>query len=201
MAQPTRQDVVEAAWQQLRADGPAGLSMRRLADTLGVSFQVVYSRIGGKADVVRALHDDAFASLSQRWLDEVDHWSAAERIHRVAALYVRHAEEDPLRFAVMFGRPIEAFERDEAARGVEWRCFRATWVDASEAWLAHHVAGTSTAVAVRLAWRLWTAVHGITTVHLAGHLTPSGDVEAEVGAVLDLLLADPSAASAPAAGS
>ena len=55
-ARPSRADVLEAAERLLVIEGPDALSMRRLATELGTSYQVVYTRIGGKADVVRALH-------------------------------------------------------------------------------------------------------------------------------------------------
>lgn len=189
MPTPTREEVLAAAWGLVREEGPAGLSMRRLASRLGVSFQVVYSRVGGKGEVVRALHDEAFAELRATWLAHAGRTPPERLLGEVAVLYLRHAVADPVRFALMFGRPIEEFARDEAARRTEWRCFRATWVDATQAWLDVHAPGSPTPVAVRLAWRLWTAVHGIATVHLAGHDSPSGDVEEEVRAAVHLLSA------------
>ena len=42
--------------------------------------------------------------------------------------------------------------------------------------------------ATRLAWQLWTAVHGVTVVHLAGHPSPTGHPSDEVRALVDVLL-------------
>jgi AcrR family transcriptional regulator len=184
----TRDDVLDAAIALLREGGAEALSMRRLATQLGVSTQVVYSRVGGKSEVARALHDRAFAEL----LATIDHRVRArgsrEHVHEVAQHYFDHAAADPVRFALMFGTPIQEFVRDEAAQEVEVACFRQTWVAAVRSWLDAERPDRPDPTAVRLAYRLWTAVHGVTTVHLAGHAAPDDDPETELHAVVGLLL-------------
>ncbi len=177
--------MLDEAAALLRAGGVDALSMRRLADALGVSYQVVYSRVGGKADVVRALHDRWFAELAAHPLPAVA--DPVERIVAVGLHYLRTAVEDPVRFEVMFGSPVPEFVRDDAAQAVEYACFRATWVAACAAWCEVHLDPRPKGAAMRLAWRQWTAVHGITAVHLAGHHSPSGDPETEVREVVALL--------------
>lgn len=193
----TDEDVVDAARRLLRDGGVEALSMRRLAEELGTSYQVVYSRVGGKAEVVRALHDRGFAEwvAANRGLATTP--GTAEHVHAVASGYLHAAVADPLGFAIMFSTPVSEFTRDADAREVEWTAFRSCWVAPVGAWLAAQVDAWPPGTVGRLAWRLWTAVHGITTVHLAGHDSPSGDPEREVAAVVRLLLADPMAAAAP----
>lgn len=186
---PTRDDVLESAMGLLREGGAEGLSMRRLAARLGVSTQVVYSRVGGKPEVVRVLHDRSFAELGGRVREATSSPGTREHVHEVAQLYFDHAVADPVRFELMFGTPVPEFTRDERTHAVEVDCFRRTWVAAVRAWLDEVVPDRARPAAVRLAWRLWTAVHGITTVHLAGHASPDDDPEAELHAVVDLLLA------------
>ena len=184
----TSDDVLATAMALLRHGGADALSMRRLASRLGVSTQVVYSRVGGKPEVVRELHDRAFAALEARALDLVHEPGTREHVHEVAQCYLDHAVEDPARFALMFGTPVKEFVRDAAAQQVELAAFRATWVAAVRAWLDTRHPGREHPTAVRLAYRLWTAAHGITTVHLAGHEAPDDDPVGELHAVVDLLL-------------
>lgn len=193
----TEDHVMDAALTIMREGGVRALSMRRLAEELGTSYQVVYSRIGGKAEVVRALHDRGFAELvaATRALDTTP--GTVEHIHAVARGYVRAALDDPLRFELMFATPVAAFTRDDAARRVEWDAFRACWITATGRWLDAHVDDRPPGTARRLAWRLWTAVHGIVTVHLSGHDSPSGDPEREADAMVRMMLADPLRAAAP----
>ena len=184
----TRDDVLDAAMTLLHEGGAEALSMRRLAERLGVSTQVVYSRVGGKSEVARALHDRAFSELRATIDDREQRRGTRAHVHEVAQHYFDHAAADPMRFELMFGTPIKEFVRDEAAQEVEIACFGDTWIAAVRAWLNAIQPGRQTPTAVRLAYRLWTAVHGITTVHLAGHSTPDDDPEAELHAIIDLLL-------------
>ena len=174
--------------QLLHSHGAEGLSMRRLAGELGVSTQVAYSRVGGKADIVRALHDDAFEALAAMVEDALAPAGSRAHVHEVAQRYFDHALEDPVRFELMFGAPVPEFRRDERTHAVEVACFGRTWVAAVRAFLDVERPEREGPTAARLAWRLWTAVHGITTVHLAGHSSPDDDPEAELHAVVDLIL-------------
>lgn len=184
----TRDDVLGAAMSLLRDGGAEALSMRRLAGTLGASTQVVYSRVGGKPEVARALHDRAFAAL-QASIDTRRHdRGTAAHVHEVAQRYFDHAVADPIRFELMFGTPIKEFVRDEEAQQVALACFRHTWLMAVRTWLDEVRPDRAAPTAVRLAYRLWTATHGITTVHLAGHSAPADDPESELHGVVDLLL-------------
>ncbi len=184
----TRDDVLDAAMALLRDGGAEALSMRRLARSLGVSTQVVYSRVGGKPDVARALHDRAFHELADRTTERTTTEGTRAYVHEVAQLYFDHAVADPIRFELMFATPVKEFVRDAAAQEVEIACFGRTWLAAVRSWLDAEVPQRTGPTAVRLAYRLWTAGHGITTVHLAGHSAPGDDPEAELHAVVDLLL-------------
>ena len=189
----TRADIVDVARRVLEAEGVEAVTMRRLAAELGTSYQVVYSRVGGKPEVLRAVHDDGFRRLSDpaalASLPATGDGPGALR--RLAVQYLDFAVANPRLFDVMFGDPLPGTARDEEMREVERAAFRACWVVPTRDWMDRAHPDRPRGSATRLAWRLWSAVHGITVLHLAGHETPSGDVRAEVADVVDLLLADP----------
>ncbi|MEE8600884.1 TetR/AcrR family transcriptional regulator [Euzebya tangerina] len=187
---PTREDVLAVAESLLEHEGAAGLSMRKLAAALGTSYQVVYSRVGGKPDVVRALHAEGFRRLRDTSRIQAEPGSD-ERLIQMGHAYLDTAVAHPALFDVMFGSPVVEFHRDAATEAVEWAGFEATWVTACHEWLDARLGPRRRREAVRLAWRLWSAVHGITVLHLAGHRTPEGDVKAEMADVLRRLLRDP----------
>jgi TetR/AcrR family tetracycline transcriptional repressor len=60
----TRALVVKEALALLEEHGPAALSMRRLADRLGVAPNALYTHIRGKADLVDGLVDQVYAGLT-----------------------------------------------------------------------------------------------------------------------------------------
>jgi len=187
---PSREDVLARAEALLEAEGPAALTMRRLAKDLGTSYQVIYSRIGDKGALVRALHEEGFRRL--RRSPTSYHPDGEDEVLLGLARYYRlWATENPALFDLMFGAPIAEFVRDDAARRVEWEGFRDTFVAACRAWLDAKLEARPKGASVRLAWRIWTAVHGITVLHLAGHPSPSGDVDDDLNAVVRRLLRDP----------
>ena len=186
----TRDEVVDVARGLLVAEGPGAVTMRRLATALGTSYQVVYSRVGGKPEVLRAVHDTAFASLTDAVLALAPQPGTREHLHALTAGYLDFAVANPRLFDVMFGAPA-GLVRDAALQQVERESFRRCWVASARAWLDEHHPERPPGSAGPLAWRLWTATHGITVLHLAGHHSPSADVHADLAAVVDRLLAGP----------
>lgn len=183
------------AWDVVTQEGAAALSMRTLAARLGVSYQVVYSRVGGKAEVAAAIHREGFRRLVAAAGRVSGEGGTQPRMIARAEAYVSFAEANPHVFDVMFGSPIAELHRDDALRAVEWAAFRGCFLEEAQLWLAAQgrsgasgMAGGAQASAVMLAYRLWTAVHGIAVVRLAGHAAPAGTVaevlQAQVSAIL-----------------
>ncbi len=188
---PTRAQVLTTAHELLTEHGVEALSMRRLAAALGTSYQVVYSRVGGKPELVRELHRVGFAHLTRRATQITAAPGTEDHLVALAHGYLDAAIAEPVMFDIMFGNPISEFVRDAEATAVERAGFEATWVDACRAWLDARVEERPRGAALRLAWRLWTAVHGITVLHLAGHPSPFGDTHDGVADTVRRLLVDP----------
>jgi AcrR family transcriptional regulator len=60
----TRELIVKEALALLEEDGPGALSMRRLADRLGVAPNALYTHVRGKADLIDGLIDQVYAGLT-----------------------------------------------------------------------------------------------------------------------------------------
>ncbi|MBR7743857.1 TetR/AcrR family transcriptional regulator [Phycicoccus sp. BSK3Z-2] len=187
----SRESVVDAARAILVAEGPDAVTMRRLAADLGTSYQVVYSRVGGKPEVLRAVHDAAFDDLTAQVLARGEAPGTDEHLHALTRGYLDFAVASPRLFDVMFGPATGGLTRDAAMRDVERESFRGCWVAAARAWLDVHHPQRPRGSAAPLAWRLWSATHGITVLHLAGHESPAGDPRTDLATVVGLLLADP----------
>lgn len=166
---PDRDDVLGAAETLLTEEGPGGLSVRRIADRLGVSRQIVYSRFGGKPDLVRALHARGFERLTAAFaeVDEVPGTQA--HVLAMAHAYRRAARAQPAVFELMFGTPVVGFVPDASARAVAVESFEPV-VAAARAWLVATGRRATPAAALTLARAVWAATHGVVALELAGLL-------------------------------
>jgi AcrR family transcriptional regulator len=59
----TREEIIKEALALLEQQGPGALSMRRLADRLGVTPNALYTHVRGKADLIDGLVDQVYAGL------------------------------------------------------------------------------------------------------------------------------------------
>ena len=60
----TRKEIIKEALVLLEQEGPGALSMRRLADRLGVTPNALYTHVRGKADLIDGLIDQVYAGLT-----------------------------------------------------------------------------------------------------------------------------------------
>jgi TetR/AcrR family transcriptional regulator, tetracycline repressor protein len=60
----TREEIINEALVLLDEHGPGALSMRRLADRLGVAPNALYTHVRGKADLIDGLIDQVYAGLT-----------------------------------------------------------------------------------------------------------------------------------------
>ena len=188
--QHSRDDVLRVAEDLFTAQGPHGLSVRRIAESLGVSRQIVYSRFRGKPDLVRALHAEGFHRLSERQASVQAEPGSTAHVLALGHAYRDAALASPALFDLMFGRPVADFEPDESARSVAMGTFTPV-VAAAASWLAAHGENSSGArddsahgraaaaadadagtEALRLAREVWAVTHGVVSLETAGLLGP-----------------------------
>jgi TetR/AcrR family transcriptional regulator, tetracycline repressor protein len=86
----TRQEIINEALALLDEHGPGALSMRRLADRLGVAPNALYTYVRGKADLIDGLVDQVYADLnldpdpSGDWTQQLTTLSQDVRDHLLA---------------------------------------------------------------------------------------------------------------------
>ena len=86
----TRERIIKEALGLLEEHGPGALSMRRLADRLGVAPNALYYRVRGKADLIDGLIDQVYAGLTIEpgpagdWTQQLATLSQAIRAHLLA---------------------------------------------------------------------------------------------------------------------
>ena len=106
----TRTEILEAAWEQVRAEGRAALSLRDLARRVGMQAPSLYSYFDSK----HAIYDAMFAQGAQAFLEReraVEPTGDALRdLQAGARMFVGFCTEDPVRYQLMFQRTIPGFE-------------------------------------------------------------------------------------------
>lgn len=191
---PLRRDaIVDEARSLISTDGLDALTLRALADRLGVSAPALYAHFADKEDLLRAVAERQFDDLMARYL-EIDAAADPDRpLDRVRAQcrnYVRMAREDPELFRVMFLFPPDFGGVAAVPEGSELAAATTAFRMATGALEDALAAGDLVAAdALTVALSIWAGVHGVANICLLGlGLSPEGE-EALVGEVTDRILA------------
>ena len=113
--QATRQEILDAAWETARADGWEGLTLRRVAERVGMRAPSLYGHYASKAAIVDAMFGAAWQELDDE-MTQLE--SEVPDGPRAALLLVARATfgfftSDPVRHALMNLIPIPGFVPSE----------------------------------------------------------------------------------------
>jgi AcrR family transcriptional regulator len=119
-ADPTvRVRLLEGAARLLAEEGPAALTLRRVAAEAGTSTMGVYTHFGSMPDLADAIVAEGFARLRTLLVEVPPTDDALADLAGLARAYLIHARRNPHLYAVMFGtaslgryRPQTADERE-----------------------------------------------------------------------------------------
>lgn len=152
---PRAREIVSVARELLERDGAAGLSMRKVADRLGIRAPSLYKHLPDKRALEAALMSAAFEEQAERFEACGDDLGALAAAYREWALAHPH-----LYRLVMSG----SLPRERLERGVEARAaapvIRAVGGDAD------------------LARAVFAFAHGMTILELDGRFPPDADLDA-----------------------
>jgi AcrR family transcriptional regulator len=156
---PRAREIVATARELLEEEGSEGLSMRRLADRLGIRAPSIYEHVQDKQALEAALISDGFAETAELFADAVD--DSDEPLAALAAAYRDFARRHPHLYRLMTERPLP---RARLVPGVENRAalplLRATGGDRDRA------------------RAVWAFAHGMTILELNGRFPPGADLDA-----------------------
>ena len=99
----TRRQILDAAWELVRAEGLAGLSLRDLAKRVGMQAPSLYAYFESKHAIYDAMFKEGFDAFLDRIRDVHDLIAAAE-------VFAEFGTEDPARYQLLFQRTIPGFE-------------------------------------------------------------------------------------------
>jgi AcrR family transcriptional regulator len=161
-----RADILNAGLEILREGGFTALSMRALAEAVGVRAPTLYDYFANKEEVLNELFLEGVKEIRQHFQPAMESSQpGAARIVGLGLAYRDFAIANPVLFQLVFGRIDSSYVpgeeqmqaghdlylllRDEVERAVQLGEFEAADIDI-------------------LSMTIWSAVHGITTLELAG---------------------------------
>ena len=177
----TRARILAAARKLWFAEGPAGVSARRIAQAVGCSPTAIYRYYRNLGEVVEQLRLEGHTLLAER-LRAAGGATAAERLAALGRAYWRFGLENPRFYALMFGLETappsrQAVQREMSTLMILHDAVRAG-IDRREL-----RADLDPMVATNA---LWAQMHGVTSLAVSGLLleTAGGHPEAIFEAVL-----------------
>ena len=156
---PRAREIVAAARELVEEEGPEALSMRRLAQRLGIRAPSIYKHLPDKQALENALISATFeeqAGVFEAAIADTD-----DPVGALARAYRDFARRHPHLYRLMTDRPLD---RDQLTPGAEQRAARPI-VDAMR--------GDRD-----LARAVWAFAHGMTILELNHRFPPDADLDA-----------------------
>jgi AcrR family transcriptional regulator len=152
-------EIVAAAREILEAEGSAALTMRRVADRLGIRAPSLYKHLPDKGALEAAIISAGFEESAERF--EAALAEGGEPLAALARAYREFARRHPHVYRLMTERPLA---RERLLEGVEER---------AAAPLVRACGGD-----LDRARALWAFAHGMTILELNGRFPPDAELDA-----------------------
>jgi AcrR family transcriptional regulator len=152
-------EIVRAARHVLEEEGPDSLTMRRLAQELGIQAPSLYKHFPGKAGVELALIEDGLADIGQVSHRAIHQAGSEDRLISLLNAYHRYSVSHPNLYRLATGGQLL---RDQLPPGLE------EW--AGNPWFV--VTGDPS-----LAQALWSFAHGMVILELDDRYPPGSDLD------------------------
>jgi AcrR family transcriptional regulator len=151
-----RDEILEVAVTVLEEAGPEALTMRELADRMGIRAPSLYKHVKDKDDIIAGVQERALLDLARHLSS-----STGQGLLALSEAYRSWARAHPRLYEVATRRPLA---RERIAAGVE---------DAAAAPLVTAVGGDE-----HVARALWALAHGLVDLELSHRFPPEADLDA-----------------------
>ena len=156
---PRAREIVDAALELLEEEGPEGLSMRRLAERLGMRAPSIYKHLPDKQALEAAIISVGFELQADAF--EAALATADDQLGAIARVYRQFANTHPHLYRLMTERELQ---RELLTPGVEERAGLPVY----------EAVGRD----VALARAAWAFAHGMTILELNRRFPPDADLDA-----------------------
>ena len=195
-----KEQIKETAWKQIAEYGAPALSLRAIARELKISAPAIYNYFPDRDALVTALIIDAYSSFGDSQLearDAIPETDVQGRFHAIGMAYRNWALTYPQRYQLIFGTPIPGYEAPmmvvlpSAARSLSalvsvveqlraggklnvqsFPEVKEEYKASFEVWKTY--GGEANLLSLSVAMIIWSRVHGIVSLEIAGNLPPFG---------------------------
>lgn len=198
---PNLQDAIkETAWKQIAESGAPALSLRAIARELKITAPAIYNYFADRDALVTALIIEAYTSFGDCQLaarDAVPESETVARLRAIGMAYRQWALDYPQRYQLIFGTPIPGYEApmmevlpsaarslsalvsvmdDLRVRGMlnaeKFPSVQSEYEAQFEVWRGY--AGNHDIFSLSVAMLVWSRVHGLVSLEIAGNMPPFG---------------------------
>jgi AcrR family transcriptional regulator len=106
----TKQEILDAAWSMVRADGLAALTLRALARNMEMEPQSLYTYFASKNALYDRMFADGNRELARRFTRTDIPGEPRAALRAIARIFVEFAAEDQARYQLLFLRTLPGFE-------------------------------------------------------------------------------------------
>ena len=107
--QSARATVLAAAWEMVRADGLAALSLRDLARQAGITTPTIYAYFDSKNAIFDAMFGEAAQSFAESKAELVDQGDPYESLMADAQNFIEFCVSDVARYQLLFQHSVPGF--------------------------------------------------------------------------------------------
>jgi AcrR family transcriptional regulator len=112
MSQPnTQEKILRAARKLLEKEGAPAVSMRRVAEAVGVTPMAIYRHFANREALLKRISDDAFTAVAAQWLEAAETPDTMQGLRYAMLNYLDYAQQHPHLFDYSF-----SVVRDDARR-------------------------------------------------------------------------------------
>lgn len=108
---PTADRILHAARAIFEAQGADAVSMRRVADAVGITAMAIYRHFPNRNALLKRISDDSFSEIARHWEARSRHADVLQRLIAVQELYLDYALTHPFLFDHAFSA-----QREDARR-------------------------------------------------------------------------------------
>jgi AcrR family transcriptional regulator len=108
----TRREILDAAWDVVHEAGWQGLTLRLVAERVGMRAPSLYSHFASKLAIIDAMYGEAWASVNEVMEQDLERLPDDPRdaLEALARRVFDQFTADPERYALMNQRPVPGFE-------------------------------------------------------------------------------------------
>ncbi|WJG08187.1 TetR/AcrR family transcriptional regulator [Aliiglaciecola sp. LCG003] len=187
-----RASLLDAATAMLGEDGVDGLSLRKLADRVGVSRTAPYHHFKDKNQLLCAIAEQGFIHWQReaKEIFEQPDLSPKQKYRQFVHGYIHYAADNPELYDLMFGRTIwKQNSATESLKAVAFPSFQHQ-VTMTQTWQQQGIMSAE-ADTLRLAQVTWGTLHGIARLLIDGIYADASHIDEMCDTAVELFSKTP----------